>query len=124
MEHQALLWVLFLAGQVLHILKRAEFAVRSVANPTKSRLDFLRRNWMAVAVRVALGAAVFAFLATDKVPLGQLLTLVGITVSAPIPLGYGASFVYGYCADSVLDWLCEKVPRLGKEIPPFNGNST
>ncbi len=123
MEHEALLWVLFFVGQILHILKRAEFAVRSPANPTKSRLDFLRRNWVAVAVRVALGAGAFAFLATDKIPIGQLLALAGVTLSAPIPLGYGASLVYGYFADSVLDWLCAKT-GLGKELPAFNGNGT
>ncbi len=55
------LWALFFAGHGLHVLKRASLSAKSRISGTKTRLDWLRTNALAVAIRLFVNAAAFSY---------------------------------------------------------------
>ena len=112
------LWALFALGQSLHILKRAGMARRG----GRSRREFLQFYWDALLIRMGVAGGLFWVLLSNPQAIAKMFALVGLTLTAEIPLGHGAALIYGYFADSALDWLAEKVPFLRKEIPRVDGN--
>ena len=116
MPDAATLWLCFALGQAVHILKRAGMAVRSKKDPPRTRREFLRRHWDAIAVRAALCSALF-WLAKQR---PELLALLAAAIGAPpveLPLTGATALIFGYCADSLLDWLVSRVPSLQKDLP-------
>jgi hypothetical protein len=117
----AVIWALYLLGQVLHVLKRAGMAVRSRSNSIHSRIEFIAFYWDALLVRLMLCAGLFAALLTNPRGLTKLLGMLGAGINADISVDTGTALVFGYFADSVLDWLVSKIPMLQKELPAWNG---
>jgi hypothetical protein len=116
------LWLCFALGQFTHVLKRAGMAVRSRTNTLTSRREYLRFYWDALLVRSLLCAALFWLVQRQPALLAQVAAAFG---AAPVelPLTGGTALVFGYFADSILDWLVSRVPALGRELPSVNGSS-
>jgi hypothetical protein len=113
------LWLCFALGQAVHILKRAGMAVRSPHNALRTRREYLRLRWDALAVRAVLCAALFWLVMNRPELLAALLAALGAR-SAELPITGATSLIFGYFADSVLDWLVSHVPALQKELPATN----
>ncbi|MBI1750474.1 MAG: hypothetical protein HY234_03650 [Acidobacteria bacterium] len=123
-EHSiAVIWMLYLLGQFVHILKRAGMAVRSKRNSIHSRIVFIAFYWDALLVRIVLCAGLFWVLQTNPRGLTNLFALLGVNIGADISVDLGSALIFGYFADSVLDWLVSKIPILQKELPALNGSS-
>lgn len=118
-----LIWTLYLLGQIVHILKRASMAVRSKSNSIHSRFEFIAFYWDVLLVRVVLCAGLFWVLLTNPRGLTKLFAMLGAGFTADIPVDLGTALIFGYFADSVLDWLFSKIPMLQKELPALNGSS-
>lgn len=123
MQSTGMIWALYLVGQFLHILKRAGMAVRSKSNSIHSRIEFIRFSWDALLVRVVLCAGLFAALLTNPSGLSKLMALLGAGIAANISVDAGTALIFGYFADSILDWVVSKIPMLQKELPTLNGSS-
>ena len=119
----ALIWALYLLGQFLHILKRAGMAVRSKSNSIRSRVAFITFSWDVLLVRVVLCAGLFAALLTNPHGVTKLIGMLGTGIPVDISVDSGTALIFGYFADSVLDWLVSKIPMLQKELPACNGPS-
>jgi hypothetical protein len=118
-----MIWALYLLGQLLHVLKRAGMVVRSKSNSIRSRIEFIVFSWDALLVRVVLCAGLFAALLTNPHGLSKLLAMLGAGISADVSVDPGTALIFGYFADSVLDWLVSKIPILQRELPTWNGSS-
>lgn len=113
--HNLELWVLFLAGALLHILNRAGFAYRAKRYP--SRGSYLLTNWDILLYRQGVGAALFWAWASGK------LSVLGIDFSE-LPPTHLTAFGAGLLTDFVLDKVQDKLPFLKSEIPKApNGDS-
>lgn len=119
-EHFFDLWGLFAAGAVLHVLKRAGYAVRS--GKFVSRGAYLRHYWDALLIRNVMESILFLTWISRPELLQRVLAFVGASVG-DLPIAHGTAFVAGYFGDSVLDWLAEKIPALRKELPEVNGGN-
>lgn len=120
-EHAtAAIWTLYLLGQLVHIQKRAGMAVRSKSNRIRSRVEFIAFNWDVLLVRVALCAGLFWVLLTNPRGLTRIFLLFGAEIPADISVDLGTALIFGYFADSVLDWIVSKIPWLQKELPAWN----
>ena len=116
-----LIWLFYLLGQLLHVLKRASMAIRSKSNSLRSRAAYIAFCWDALLVRLVLCAGLFAALLTNPRAVTKLLSGLGVSISADIPMDPGTALIFGYFADSVLDWLVSKIPMLQKDLPAWNG---
>ncbi len=116
----AAIWVLYLLGQFVHMLKRAGMAVRSKSNRIRSRIEFIAFNWDALLVRVVLCAGLFWVLLTNPRSLTRILNLLGSDLTADVSIDFGTALIFGYFADSVLDWVVSKIPSLQKELPALH----
>lgn len=123
-EHSSFaVWALYLLGQCVHILKRAGMAVRSKSNSIRSRSAFVAHCWDALLVRLVLCAGLFWWLLADPRSLARVLALCGVHLAPDFSMGLGTALIFGYFADSVLDWLVSRIPILQKELPAVNGSS-
>ena len=122
MHHQttAAIWALYLLGQFVHILKRAGMAVRSKSNRIRSRSEFISFNWDALLIRVVLCSGLFWVLLMNPRSLTRIFTLLGAGITADIPVDLGTALIFGYFADSILDWVVNRIPFLQKELPAWN----
>jgi len=121
MPHVAAIWLLFLLGQFVHVLKRAGMALRG-KNGITSRGQYVAHYWDGLLIRLVLSCGLFLILLKNPKGLVTLLGKFGITGVGDISVDVGTALVLGYCMDSVLDWLVMKIPALGRELPPVNGN--
>jgi hypothetical protein len=119
----ASLWLMFLAGQGVHILKRAGMCVRSPANAVTSRRQFVRLHWDALLIRGALCAGIFAVALDEPALLSRLAGAMGVSADLSLRMNPGTSLVFGYFADSVLDWLASHIPVLQREVPTVAGSA-
>ncbi len=97
-------------------------AVRSKSNCIHSRRAFIAFYWDALLVRVALCTGLFWVLLTNPRGVARILSLLGVNIAADISVDFGTALIFGYFADSVLDWLVSKIPFLQKELPALNGS--
>lgn len=118
--NSAAVWTLYLLGQLIHILKRAGMAVRSKSNRISSRLEYVALHWDALLVRVVLCAGLFWVFLTDPQSVTRVLVLLGAGLTADLPVDGGSALIFGYFADSVLDWIVSKIPLLQKDLPAWN----
>jgi len=123
MQSTGMIWALYLVGQFLHILKRSGMAVRSKSNSIRTRMEFIVFSWDALFVRVVLCAGLFAAFLTNPSGLTKLMAILGAGIAANISVDPGTALIFGYFADSMLDWLVSKIPMLQKELPALNGSS-
>ncbi len=122
----AALYAAFFAGALLFVLKRAAMAVRSKTNPIASRREYLARNWDVLLVRMGLGLPLFwVWVHYDLTDL--IKAQIGVSLPFDVKVGAMSSFMFGFLADSVLDWLAtwENLPAwIRKEIPERNSGGT
>jgi hypothetical protein len=106
------LYIFFAAGQALHILRRASAAVQSVKNPIKSRCQYVTKFWDIFLIRGVFAGLTFAVWLKSPDALARNLGL-----DLVLPANPAIAFGGGLLTDLVLDWIGQKVPRLGREIP-------
>jgi len=107
------LYVLFLLGAAMHVLKRLSM--------TKlGKLAYLKAYWLNLVVRVFLGALGYALWQANPQVIQAYLPAWAKDV---LPTGHVSAMLLGYFLDSGLDLLASKVPGISGEIPalPDNG---
>jgi hypothetical protein len=126
------LYLCFLLGQFLFILKRSASAIRNPANPIKTRRDFVYRNWDVLSVRAAIeGLGIFypyrhfgivGILGWFHIVAPQWVSFLFGSGEAS---GAVVTIAVGYAADSALDafsqwsklpawvakWMKENIPQ-------------
>lgn len=122
-QHQmqdAILYIPFLLGQLLYILKRAGFSMR--AGRAKTRRAYVWQNWDILLFRTVLEFAVIYFPIRHFSP-GQLLSLFHINLNSSMPLlsepvtSPVSILLAGIAADGLFDWLVDFLSRSPK-VPP------
>jgi len=116
-------WALFLAGHGLHVLKRASLSAQSKISGTKTRMEWLRTNALALAIRFFVSAAGFSYWIAHPDAATHIVGTMGVPVNLTLEPGHATSAMFGLSADSMVDWAAAKVPFLQKEIPVVNANS-
>jgi len=111
------LWSLFAAGHGLHVLKRASLSAQSSLSGTKSRLDWLRTNALALAIRMFVNAAAFSYWLAHPSAATHLFGSAGLAVNLTLEPGHATAAMFGLSGDSLMDWAAAKIPGLQKEIP-------
>ncbi len=115
-----MLWLSFIIGQVLNILRRANLVGTSRSNPLDT-WGFIARNWVLLLIRGVLGAALWALLSHNPSVLTDILGHFGWEVNLTIPLVPMCAVAFGITVDIFLDWGLEKVPFFKSELPQFRG---
>ncbi len=120
LETDVLLYVCFVAGQWLFILKRAGSAIRNPNKLITTRRMFLYHNWDVLTVRAFLEIA-FIFYPVRHFTFAQITGFFGWTPSNSllntVPDSPVSLFVLGYAADSLIDWL-----SVNPKLPAFVRN--
>lgn len=118
-----LLYLPFLAGQLLYILKRAGFSMRAGRAP--SRWKYICQNWDILLFRSVL-EFIFIFVPVRHFTPDQLLSFFHIDLSGiealnflQNPVSSPVSLLFaGIAADGVMDWLVDWASRSdNKRIP-------
>lgn len=128
-EADLLLYIPFLAGQWLFILKRMGMKIRSKANPITTRRQYLYQNWDLLTVRMVLELGIFYMWRYGDLS-GFINQYSGLHLNYVIPTGKTVAMLLGYASDSGLDWVMSVVPLFAKmfpdlappDIPNGNGN--
>jgi hypothetical protein len=107
----------FLAGQALHILKRAGMAVRSKSNPIRSRREFLRLFWDVLLIRTVLCASAFWVALQNPQSLARLTHTWELPPDLSLRWSAGTALMFGYFADSIFDWIASRIPIFRREMP-------
>lgn len=113
------LWLLFATGHGLHVLKRASLSTASRISGTKSRIEWIRTNALALAIRFFINAATFSYWLAHPGAATHVLGTVGVPVNLTLEPGHATSALFGLSGDSLVDWVTAKVPFLQKEVPPI-----
>lgn len=127
------LYLCFLCGQFLFILKRSASAIRNPANPIKTRRAFIYVNWDVLSIRAAIEGLV-VFYPWRHIGLATILSWfhidastgwLSVLVSNGEASGAIAAIALGYAADSTLDAISQwsKLPAwvakwMKENIPP------
>jgi hypothetical protein len=117
LPENAHLWALFAAGHGLHVLKRASLSTDSKISGTRSRLDWLRTNALALAIRFFVNAAAFSYWLAQPGAATHAMGGMGLPVDLTLEPGHATAGLFGLSGDSMIDWAAAKVPFLQKEIP-------
>lgn len=114
-----ILYIPFIIGQALFVLKRASMAFRSPTNPTKSRWAYVTANFDILLIRAALELA-FVYYPFRHFGIAWIVGFLGWHPAVPIQGGAVTSFALGYLSDSILDWIGTQswVPSWLKENIP------
>jgi hypothetical protein len=120
------LWVAFFVGQMVYILMRASWAIRSKTNPVKSRWDFFYMWWDVILVRTLIEVALFWMYKSYPDVLTSLAAKAGLTWNLSLPLVPPVAFFVGLTADFMLDWVLAHFSFFQKDeiphLPPTNSN--
>jgi hypothetical protein len=111
------LWCLFGLGHALHVLKRASLSAGSSLSGTKTRVDWLTTNVLALIIRFFVNAVAFSYWLTHPGVATHGLATMGLPVDFTIEPGHATAAMFGLSGDSLIDWAAAKVPFLQKEIP-------
>ncbi|MGA2475560.1 MAG: hypothetical protein ABSF73_02960 [Terriglobia bacterium] len=109
------LYLAFVGGEILHVLKRASLAAQSTTNHY-TILSYIKFNWPVFLVRGALGLVLFSLWLHSP----AILSFLGLTVPTAFPETKAVAFGFGYFADSFLDYVGQKIPWWGREVPTAN----
>lgn len=105
-------WIAYLIGQVLHILKRAQLSSWNPATPGDSIRAFLRANWVDVLIRFTLCTAGFIVWASQPQFVEVVLEKFGASDWLNIlQVNVLTAMAYGFAADSVFDYVLAAVRR-------------
>ncbi|HEY0701650.1 MAG TPA: hypothetical protein VGD60_02685 [Candidatus Acidoferrales bacterium] len=114
------LWALFVAGHGLHVLKRASLSAGSTLSGTKTRIEWLRTNSLALVIRLFVNAAAFSYWLAHPAAATHAISSVGIAANFTLEPGHATAAMFGLSGDSLVDWAAAKVPFLQKEIPAID----
>jgi hypothetical protein len=112
------LWIWFIIGELIYILKRAYYLITGpnpIANDYK---QFLQRCWVPLLIRAITGAGVYWLTFYPEV-LSEAISLVGLNIQlhSPIPHYAVVALFFGMGMDSILDFALSKVPYLKDWLP-------
>jgi hypothetical protein len=111
------LWLPFAAGMAIHVLKRAGMTVRSPSNAVRSRGEFLKIFWDVLVVRATLCAALFWMVLEQPALLARIAHIFGTAQVFELRLNPGTALIFGYFADSILDWVASHISIFQRELP-------
>jgi len=114
------LWALFAAGHGLHVLKRASLSAQSRISGTKTRVEWMRTNALALAIRLFVNAAAFSYWLAHPAAATHAMGSAGFPVNLTLEPGHATAAMFGLSGDSLMDWAAAKIPALQKEIPVVN----
>jgi hypothetical protein len=114
------LWLFYLAGQALNILKHAQMSSSSSLSGVRSIEEWIWANRIGLAVRVFLATALLLWWSGNPTFLNSVLSHFGITIGFELPLTKATAGVYGFFSDAILDFVLAKIPGFQKEVPPLN----
>jgi hypothetical protein len=119
-----LLYLPFLAGQLVYIMKRAGFSMR--AGRAATRMEYIHRNWDILGFRSVLEFILIYMPARHLAP-AQILSLVHINADSFTSLPFLSSpmsgpvslLALGIAADGLFDWLVDWASRSPKVPAPI-----
>jgi hypothetical protein len=115
LDWSLLLYVPFLIGQILFILKLAATRIQSDVSGITTYWQYIKANVITIAVRIGLQLPIYWFLQHADL----LVSEYHYTLPFTVPRGAISCFIVGYFASSILDWfsMLQKVPFVGWAIP-------
>jgi hypothetical protein len=110
-DHSALIWLVYVLGQLVHIFVRAAYAVQSKLNSVKSYRDYFYFKWPVIVSRFFIALAVFPLVWDNP----KLFNIDGFILSAQSAAGIAA--ILGWFSDSLLDKILGLIPWFKQELP-------
>ena len=108
-------WLVFISGQMMFLLKRADLARRSPLNGVISIGSYFVTNWVVIVQRLAF-ESLFLFLYRHPDFPSQL----GLHFTLPLAKqSLVLAFFGGFFADAILDWIAMQNTLLGITIPSW-----
>lgn len=125
MKLDVFLWIFFVLGQLLYVLKRAGMSMRS--GRIKKRRDYVFSNWDVLVIRMACELPIYWFI--RHISIGAMASIIGWNLPSWVPADVlnspVAIFFVGLGADVLLDWISvsSKLPDALKKfiketVPP------
>jgi hypothetical protein len=114
------LWALFVGGHGLHVMKRASLSADSSLSGTKTRVEWLRTNALALVIRLFVNAAAFSYWLAHPAAATHAINAIGVPANFTLEPGHATAAMFGLSGDSLVDWAAAKVPFLQKEIPTID----
>lgn len=119
------LWICFILGQLLYILKRAYYSVNGPNTPVTEKINtykmFLISYWIPLFVRGVLGVFIFWVVMFYPDLFTKITQYLGLNINLTIPKVPPVAFLLGLGSDFILDWIVSKVPFLQGTIPDVGG---
>jgi hypothetical protein len=118
LESLAWLWLWFIIGELIYILKRAYYLITGPNPVANDYHQFIRRCWAPLLVRAVAGAGVY-WLTFYPELLSDAISLTGLTLQlhSPIPHYAVVALFFGMGMDSILDFAVSKIPYLKDWLP-------
>jgi hypothetical protein len=112
------LWLWFIIGELVYILKRAYYLITGPNPIANNYKQFLERCWAPLLVRAICGAGVY-WLTFYPELLSDALSLAGINwqIHSSIPHYAVFALFFGLGVDSILDFVVSKIPYLRDFLP-------
>jgi hypothetical protein len=111
------LWFLFGCGHALHVLKRASLSAQSSLSGTRSRIEWIQTNFLALVIRFFVNGAAFSYWIAHPTAATYMVSNLGWPVNLTLEPSHATAALFGLSGDSLVDWFTAKVPALQKEIP-------
>lgn len=111
------LWAAFFIGQMVYVLMRASWAIRSKGNPVQSRRQFFYIWWDVIVVRALIEVAIFWLYCSYPTVLTDIAGKFGMSWNLTVPTVPPVAFFIGLTADAMLDFVLGRFPFFQKEIP-------
>lgn len=117
-------WITYILGQVVHVLMRAYYSVTNKNNPIQSFKGYVGVYGVAIGVRFFIETMVFWLWLGNPQFLMQILHKFGLSTDITVPINPALAGLYGFGADSFLDFIVDKFKFLKGEVPNApNGNN-
>ena len=85
------LWVLFIGGHGLHVLKRASLSAGSPLSGTKTRIEWMRTNALGLVIRLFVNAAAFSYWLAHPAAATHAISSVGIAANFTLEPGHATA---------------------------------